>query len=112
MQKIIAMMFILALTACSGASASSAKSDSSESENSMSNTLYITVDGVKMSATLVDNSSTRALLAKLAGGPIIYYDTNQWDFTPMGKVNDKTQAELKTILKAGEGSVSITLSLE
>lgn len=43
---------------------------------------------------------------------MIYYDTNQWDFTRIGRVDGKSQAELKTFLNAGKGNVKITLSLE
>ena len=39
----------------------------------------------------------------------IYYDTNTWDFTRLGKINDVTQAELKQAL--GEGDISVTLEL-
>ena len=41
---------------------------------------------------------------------VIYYDTNTWDFTPLGKINNITQAELKRIL--GDGNVSVTISLD
>ena len=41
----------------------------------------------------------------------LYYDTNTWDFTRIGKIEGKTQAELKQILKAGQGNITVTLSL-
>ena len=41
----------------------------------------------------------------------LYYDTNTWTFTRIGKIEGKTQAELKQILKAGQGNITITLSL-
>ncbi len=40
---------------------------------------------------------------------VIYYDTNSWNFTRLGKIQDVTQAELKEIL--GGGNVTVTLSL-
>ena len=40
-----------------------------------------------------------------------YYDTNTWTFTCIGKIEGKTQAELKQILKAGQGNITVTLSL-
>ena len=40
----------------------------------------------------------------------IYYDTNTWDFTRLGKVQGLSQAELKEVL--GEGDVSVTFSLK
>lgn len=41
---------------------------------------------------------------------VIYYDTNSWNFTRLGKINDVTQEELKEAL--GNGDVTVTLSLE
>lgn len=41
---------------------------------------------------------------------IIYYDTNSWTFTRLGKIQNITQSELMSIL--GDGDVSVTLSLE
>lgn len=40
----------------------------------------------------------------------IYYDTNSWNFTRLGKVQDKTQKELKSIL--GTGNVQVVFSLK
>lgn len=40
----------------------------------------------------------------------IFYDTNSWSYTKLGKIDNVTQAELKEIL--GTGSVSVTFSLE
>ena len=40
---------------------------------------------------------------------VVYYNTNHWNFTRLGHINDVSQAELKVIL--GNGSVTITLSL-
>ena len=39
----------------------------------------------------------------------IYYDTNRWSFTRLGKVQDLSQAELKEVL--GSGNVTVTFSL-
>lgn len=39
----------------------------------------------------------------------IYYDTNSWNFTRLGKVNGVTQAELKRIL--GKGDVTAVFSV-
>ncbi|MGP1496195.1 MAG: cyclophilin-like fold protein [Treponema sp.] len=90
-----------------------------------------------MSATLEDNSSSRALVEKLKTASVtyeahdyggfekvgdlplyfgkrfvIYYDTNSWNFTKLGMVNDLTQQELKDFLSAVKGNVKITLSLD
>lgn len=40
----------------------------------------------------------------------IYYDTNSWNFTKLGKIENVTQDKLKEIL--GEGNVTVTLSLD
>ncbi|MBR4600374.1 MAG: hypothetical protein IKO39_10045 [Treponema sp.] len=39
----------------------------------------------------------------------IYYDTNSWNFTRLGKVDGKSQAELKEIL--GKGDVTAVFSV-
>ena len=39
----------------------------------------------------------------------IYYDTNTWNFTKLGKIENITQKELKEIL--GNGDVTVTFSL-
>ena len=41
---------------------------------------------------------------------VIYYDTNSWSFTRLGKIDNATQAELKAAL--GKGDVRVTLSLD
>ena len=40
---------------------------------------------------------------------VIYYDTNSWNFTKLGKIEGVSVSELRTIL--GHGDVSVTLSL-
>ena len=41
----------------------------------------------------------------------IYYDVNHWNFTHLGKVQDKTQDELKAILHAGGENIRARFSL-
>ena len=41
----------------------------------------------------------------------IYYDTNSWNFTRIGKLDGMTQAEIKTWVNAGGDNVSVTLSV-
>lgn len=116
--------------------------------------IKLTVEGGKaFTATLEDNSSTRALMEQLAKGNItvkmedyanmekvgslgihlprndkpittkpgdiilyqghnfvIYYDTNSWSLTKLGKINNVSQTELKEAL--GKGDVTVTLSLK
>lgn len=39
---------------------------------------------------------------------VIYYDTNRWSLTRLGRIDNVTQSELKAIL--GEGDVTVTLT--
>ena len=41
---------------------------------------------------------------------VIFYGSNTWSYTRLGKINDVTKEELKDIL--GEGNVTITLTLD
>ena len=41
----------------------------------------------------------------------IYYDTNSWNFTHIGKLDNATQADIKTWVNAGGDNVSVTLSI-
>lgn len=41
---------------------------------------------------------------------MIYYDTNSWNFTRLGKVDGVSQAELKAAL--GRDGVTVRLSLK
>ena len=41
---------------------------------------------------------------------VIYYDTNSWSLTPIGKIDNVDAEELKEVL--GTGDVTVTLSLE
>ncbi|MCI8548747.1 MAG: hypothetical protein HFJ38_07705 [Bacilli bacterium] len=40
----------------------------------------------------------------------IYYDTNSWNFTKLGKINNITQKELKDILGSGDATVTLSLN--
>lgn len=116
-------------------------------------TMNITINGKTVSCQLVENSSTRALLAQLEKGDItyeaddygnfekvgnigfslpqnnesitttagdvilyqgnnicLYYGSNSWSFTRLGKIEGMGRDELKTFLNAGGGSVKVTLS--
>ena len=48
------------------------------------------------------------LILYLGRNFVIYYDTNTWDFTRLGKINDVTGSQLKQIL--GDGDVDVTIS--
>ena len=116
--------------------------------------LYITIGGVTKTATLVDNSATQTLVAKLQEAPVnvtlnssggfeiwgalgfslptsneqvnaqpgdivlyngsnicMFYGTNSWSYTRLGRIDGLSESELRTFLKAGESNISVTLSL-
>ena len=54
------------------------------------------------------NTDAGDLILYLGKRFVIYYDKNSWDFTPLGKVDDVTKAELNKIL--GEGNVTAVLT--
>ena len=143
------IMFIsLTAMACQSNEVEAMPSDKS------ANTMNITINGKTVSCQLVDNSSTRALLAQLENGDItyeaddygnfekvgyigfslpqnneritttagdvilyqgnnicLYYGTNSWSFTRLGKIEGMSKDEIKTFLNAGGGSVKVKLSL-
>lgn len=115
--------------------------------------IKLEIDNYELTATLVDNSSTQALIEKLKESDItinmndygnmekvgqldfslprndqnittesgdlilyqgnnfvIYYDTNNWSLTKLGKIDNIDKQQLKNIL--GSGSVVVTLSLD
>ena len=41
----------------------------------------------------------------------IFYGSNSWSYTPLGKIDGLSESELRTFLKAGESNISVTLSL-
>ena len=115
--------------------------------------IKLEINNYELTATLVDNSSTQALIEKLKENDItinmndyanmekvgqldfslprndqnittecgdlilyqvnnfiIYYDTNNWSLTKLGKIDNIDKQQLKNIL--GSGSVVVTLSLD
>ena len=116
--------------------------------------MYLTIDGLTKTATLVDNSATQTLVAKLQEAPVtvtlnssggfeiwgalgfslptsneqisaqpgdivlyngsnicMFYGTNSWSYTRLGKIEGLSESELRTFLKAGDSNISVTLSL-
>ena len=116
--------------------------------------MYLTIGGVTKTATLVDNSATQTLVAKLQEAPVtvtlnssggfeiwgalgfslptsneqvnaqpgdvvlyngsnicMFYGTNSWSYTRLGKIEGLSESELRTFLKAGESNISVTLSI-
>ena len=120
----------------------------------MTTKMYITIDGRTEAVTLVNNSATQALVAKLQEASVtvtlnssggfeiwgalgfslptsneqinaqpgdivlyngsnicMFYGTNSWNYTLLGKIDGLSESELRTFLKAGESNISVTLSL-
>ena len=141
------MFMALTAMACQSNEVEATPSDKSVS------TMNITINGKTVSCQLVENSSTRALLAQLEKGDItyeaddygnfekvgyigfnlpqnnqsitttagdvilyqgnnicLYYGSNSWSFTRLGKIEGMSRDELRTFLNAGGGSVTVTLS--
>ena len=42
---------------------------------------------------------------------VLFYGSNSWSYTRLGKIQYKSLDELKSFLKAGGGNISVTLSL-
>ena len=42
---------------------------------------------------------------------VLFYGSNSWSYTRLGKIQYKSLDELKSFLKAGGGTISVTLSL-
>ena len=124
-----------------------------ENEEYSNMKIKLEINNYELTATLVDNSSTKALVEKLKESNIIinmndygnmekvgqldftlprnnqnitttfgdlilyqgnnfviYYDTNNWSLTKLGKIDNIDKQQLKNIL--GSGSVDVTLSLD
>ena len=151
MKQILLILSALLLTCCS--SDSEVKAENNTSSN-MAQKMYITIDGVTKTATLVDNAATQELVTRLQSSPVavtlnssggfeiwgalgfslptsneqmnaqpgdivlyngsnicMFYGTNSWSYTRLGKIDGLTASELRTFLKAGESNVSVTLSV-
>ena len=151
MKRLVSHIYIMfmALTAMA---CQSNEVEATPSDESVS-TMNITINGKTVSCQLVENSSTRALLAQLEKGNItyeaddygnfekvgyigfnlpqnnenitttagdvilyqgnnicLYYGSNSWSFTRLGKIEGMSKDEIKTFLNAGGGSVKVTLS--
>lgn len=128
--------------------------DNNNSDNMEKKTIRLTVNGRSFTATLVESSSSEALVKRLAQGDVtvrmndygdmekvgslgfslprndartttgpgdlilyqgnsfvIYYDTNSWSFTRLGKVDGVTSREQMLELLGGKGEITVTLSL-
>ena len=129
------------------------KNDEAKAQT-MTQKLYITIDGQTQAVTLVDNQATKTLVEKLQQATVtvtlsssggfeiwgalgfslptsneqinaqpgdvilyngsnicIFYGTNSWSYTRLGKIDGLSESQLRTFLKAGESNISVILSL-
>ncbi len=127
-------------------------SEQNAEDDRTGSTMYIKIGNTTLTATLVDNSATKALKERLKTSPItinmsdyggwekvgglgfdlptsnqeitaqpcefvlyqgnqlvIFYGSNSWSYTRLGKIEGVSKSELKEIL--GDGDVAVTLSL-
>ncbi len=150
-RKILAIL--LALAAVFALAGVTACADDGGGGGYMENKIVFTIGETELTATLVDNSATKALADRLKESPVtinmsdyggwekvgsfgfdlptsneqitaqpcefvlyqgnqlvIFYGSNSWSYTRLGKIDDVTQERLIEIL--GTGSVTVTLSLK
>ncbi len=134
------------LTCCSN--------DNDITAQTMTQKLYISIDGKTLPVQLVDNAATQTLVAALQAGDITYeahdyggfekvgalgrrlptsdtqmttqagdvilysgnqivlfYGSNSWSYTRLGRIEYSSQGELESFLKARQGNVTVKLSL-
>lgn len=146
MRQILLLLSVMLLACCS--------KDSDVTAQTMTQKLYITIDGKTLPISLVDNAATQALVAALRDGDITYeahdyggfekvgalgrslpasdtqmttqagdvvlysgnqivlfYGSNSWSYTRLGRIEYSSPSELESFLKAGEGNVTVKLSL-
>lgn len=148
MKQIVMILAAMLVMSCS-----SDETQAQTNYETMTTKMYITIGGRTETVTLVNNSATQALVAKLQEAPVtvtlndnnfeiwgalgfslptsneqvnaqagdvvlysgnnicIFYDSNSWSYTRLGRIDGLTTSELRTFLKAGANSISVTLSL-
>ena len=149
MKQIVIILAALLVMSCS-----SDETQAQTNYETMTTKMYITIDGRTEAVTLVNNSATQALVAKLQEAPVtvalnssggfeiwgslgfslptsneqvnaqpgdvilyngsyicMFYGTNSWSYTRLGKIDGLSESELRTFLKAGESNISVALSL-
>ena len=147
MKHLILLLAAMLLTCCS--------EDINEVKaQSMTQKMYISIDGKTLPVTMVDNAATQTLMAALQEGDITYeahdyggfekvgalgrslpsndtqittqagdvilyndnqivlfYGSNSWSYTRLGHIEYTSQEELESFLKAGQGNITVKLSL-
>ena len=72
--------------------------------------MYITIAGQTQSITLANNAATQELVERLQN-ICLFYGSNSWSYTRLGKIDGLSEGQLRTFLKAGESNITVTLSL-
>jgi len=146
MKQIMMLLAAMLLTACT--------KDDEVKAQTMTQKMYITIEGLAQAVTLVDNQATKTLVEKLQQAPVtvtlsssegfeiwgslgfslpanneqinaqpgdvilyngsnicIFYGSNSWSYTRLGKIDGLSESQLRTFLKAGESNITVTLSL-
>ena len=145
MRSVAFLLVSLLLTCCS--------QDIEAQEQTMTDKIYLTIDGVTKTMMLVDNAATHELVEALGSGDItapvsdndfeqwgslgrsfttsneyitcqpgdvvlyagsnicLFYGSNSYSYTRVGRIEYQTLEELKSFLKAGQTGVKLTLSL-
>ena len=57
-------------------------------------------------------AQTGDVMLYLGNQLVIFYGSNSWAYTKIGKISGYSASELATLLGAGDGAVSVTLSLQ
>ncbi len=153
MKKLFSMLIIAVIACFAFAVLTACIDDDGEVEFMENNKIVFSIGETELTATLVDNTATQALVEKLKASPltidmsdyggwekvggfgfdlptsneqitaqpcefvlyqgnqlVIFYGSNSWSYTRLGKFDNVTQSELKEIL--GSGNVTVTLTLE
>lgn len=154
MKQLILLLTALLFSCCSREMDAMEPVKNEPTTTTMTQKMYLTIEGRTEEVSLVTNSATEALVKKLEQGDItltlsssggfeiwgalgfslptsnqqvnaqpgdvvlyngsnicIFYGTNSWSYTRLGKIQGLSTAELKAFLKAGESEVKVTLSL-
>ena len=154
MKQLILLLTALLFSCCSRELDAMESVKNEPTTTTMTQKMYLTIEGRTEEVSLVTNSATEALVKKLEQGAItltlsssggfeiwgalgfslptsnqqvnaqpgdvvlyngsnicIFYGTNSWSYTRLGKIQGLSTAELKAFLKAGESEVKVTLSL-
>ncbi len=154
MKQLILLLTALLFSCCSRELDAMESVKNEPITTTMTQKMYLTIEGRTEEVSLVTNSATEALVKKLEQGDItltlsssggfeiwgalgfslptsnqqvnaqpgdvvlyngsnicIFYGTNSWSYTRLGKIQGLSASELKAFLKAGESEVKVTLSL-